>query len=59
MLKLEIHFDMSRNPLFFLQMLATELHLVHLLPSMETGIRRMYNKQLLTDSASATLHELI
>lgn len=55
MLKLEIHFDMSRNPLFFLQMLATELHLAHLLPSTEREIRKIYNKQSLTDSASATL----
>lgn len=38
MLKLETHFDMSRNPLFVLQMLATELHPVHLQPARETAI---------------------
>lgn len=55
MLKLETHFGMSRNPLFVLQMLATELHPVRLQPTRETGIRNIYDKQALTDIASATL----
>lgn len=55
MLELETRFGMSRNPLFVLQMLATELHPVHLQPAREIGIRNIYNKQVLTDMASATL----
>lgn len=55
MLKLESRFGMSRNPLFVLQMLATELHPVHLQPARETGIIVIYDKQVLPDVASAML----
>lgn len=58
MLKLETHFGMSRNPLFALQMLATELHPVHLRPEKERGIRNIYDEQVLTDIASVNLWEL-
>lgn len=58
MLKLETHFGMSRNPLFALQMLATELHPVRLQPERERGIRNIYDEQVLTDIASVNLWEL-
>lgn len=57
MLKLETHFGMSRNPLFALQVLATELHPVHLQPEREGQIRNTYDEQVFTDIASVNFLE--
>lgn len=59
MLKLETHFGMSRNPLFALQVLATELHPVHLQPEIEEEIRNTSDEQVLTDIASVNLWECL
>lgn len=59
MLKWETHFGMSRNPLFALQVLVTELYPVHLRPEREKEIRNTYDEQVLTDIASVNLWELI
>lgn len=59
MLKLETHFGMSRNPLFALWVLATELHPVHLQPERRREIRNTYDIQVLTDSASVNLSECL
>lgn len=59
MLKLETHFGMSRNPLFALQVLATELHPVHLQPEIEGEIRNTSDEQVLTDIASVNLWECL
>lgn len=59
MLKPETHFGMSRNPLFALQVLATELHPVHLQPEIEGEIRNTSDEQVLTDIASVNLWECL
>lgn len=59
MLKPEIHSGMSRNPLFASQVLATELHPVHLQPEREGKIRNTYDEQALTDTASVNLWECL